>query len=299
MEPTRVYLTVDTECAEERVESERPIPPQGYELRVWGRFRNRSDALGITLFDHVLAENGLKATFFVEALGSYFFGLDGLREVCTYLKGRGHDVQLHAHPIQRNAAYRTKEDAPASDDFADYDVEAQATMLRDGIAILAKCGVPREEVVAFRAGNCAASAATWDAMRKAGLTLSSSCDVTRPRCRLPTNDARAGVFAAGEDVWELPIGAFVAPRGGARSLRVGEVSFDEMRAALLAARARGVGDVCVVAQSSDFARVDSVAERTGRVDRLTFRRFEQLCRFLRDQERDFTVDTVRALASRL
>jgi len=39
---TRVYITIDTECAEERNVGGRELPAQGYDVRVWGRFANQA-----------------------------------------------------------------------------------------------------------------------------------------------------------------------------------------------------------------------------------------------------------------
>jgi hypothetical protein len=106
---TRVYLTVDIECAEERVmRGGRVQPPLGYDLRIWGRFKNQPRDLGIGLIMDVVERYGLKATFFTEALGAGYFGEGGLAEVCREILGRGHDVQLHCHPIQRRPDWKTR-----------------------------------------------------------------------------------------------------------------------------------------------------------------------------------------------
>ena len=44
---TRVFITVDVECAEERRRGSRVQPTQGWDLRVWGRFQNQREELGI------------------------------------------------------------------------------------------------------------------------------------------------------------------------------------------------------------------------------------------------------------
>src|SRR4029078_1736450 len=98
--PTRVYLTVDVECAEERVRKGRVSPTLGYDLRVWGRFSNQSEDLGIPLILRELGRTGHQATFFVQRLGARRFGEDGLRQLVKRLVDDGQDVQLHTHPIQ-------------------------------------------------------------------------------------------------------------------------------------------------------------------------------------------------------
>ena len=66
--PTRVYLTVDIEGAEERPGRDGVVPPQDYDLRVWGRFANQADELGLPVLLDRLERHGLPGTFFVEII---------------------------------------------------------------------------------------------------------------------------------------------------------------------------------------------------------------------------------------
>ncbi len=40
---TRVYITVDVECAEERILGDTKSPAMGHDLRIWGRFVNQRE----------------------------------------------------------------------------------------------------------------------------------------------------------------------------------------------------------------------------------------------------------------
>ena len=299
--PTRVYLTVDVECAEERSAGGRLVPAQDYDVRVWGRFRNQPRELGIGLIMAELEAHDLRATFFTEVLGAETFGLDGLRRVVGALRQRGHDVQLHAHPIQRCGRYRSFGWPPADDDLAGYPLDAQIALLRDAIAILTSCGVPRGEIRAFRAGNYAASNATWAAMAAVGLRVSSSynpCYFARG-CRLRFAGSRPGLFRAEHGVLELPISNFVEPGGGHRHLQITAVSLAEITRHLWQARRLGIAEVTIVTHSFEFAHVDSIAQRRGRINTVNLLRLRGLCRFLRRHAAEFAVDTVGALAARL
>lgn len=297
---TRVYITVDVEGAEERIVRGKMLPPQGYDLRVWCRFRNQRRDLGIDLLMHELEACGLRGTFFVEALGSHYFGKERLADVCRAIRGRGHDVQLHTHPIQRNAAFRSKLDAPAPDDVAAYDVATQTSLLREGIDILESCGVPRSEIVGFRAGNFGASNATWEAMKDAGLVVSSNYNPCYfgKNCKMRHPNARAGLFEPLPGVWELPISTFEEARAP-RHLQITAISSDEMIDALVQAHRAGVEEVCIVTHSFELCHIDSVFEKTGRVNSINLHRMRTLCRFLQDHAADFEVDTVGALGQRL
>jgi hypothetical protein len=247
-----------------------------------------------------LEAHGLRATFFVEVLGSAFFGLERLREVCGSLHDRGHDVQLHTHPIQRNAAFLSKGDRPVSDDMAAYDVAAQAAMLREGLDVLVACGIPREQLLAFRAGNFGANNDTWTAMKQAGLLLSSNynpCYFTK-NCRMRHDNARAGLFEAVPGLFELPISNF---RDGAsyRHVQITAVSAEETRDVLWQARALGIEEVCIVTHSFELCHIDDVVARTGRLNTVNLQRLRALCRFLAENAADFEIDTAGALAQRL
>jgi hypothetical protein len=298
---TRVYLTVDVECAEERTIAGRDLPAQGYDVRVWGRFQNQPVDLGIGLIMRELEKFDFRATFFTEVLGSTTFGIDGLREATTEMRKRGHDVQLHAHPIQRRARYRSEGTQPADDDIGAYSLSQQTSMLREGIDILVQCGVPRDEVLAFRAGNYGANNDTWAAMAAVGLRLSSSynpCYFDK-NCRLRYDDSRPGLFRAENDIFELPISNFVEKGGRHRHMQITAVSLAEMKSYLLEARRLGIGEVTLVTHSFEFCHIDSIEGRLGRVNSMNLLRLRGLCSFLKEHADELEVDTVGALAQRL
>ncbi len=298
---TRVYITTDVECAEERVVAGRPLPAQGYDLRVWGRFVNQSEDLGIGLIMRELEACGLKGTFYTEVFGAQYFGIDGLSEVCQALRRRGHDVQLHTHPIQRHANYRTRGEAPAGDNVADYDAGKQAELLSEGIEILGRCGIPSNEVVSFRAGNFGANNETWGAMARAGLRVSSNFNPCyfEKNCKMRSDASAPGLFDAGQGVWELPISNFREQGGNYRHVQITAVSLAEMKDYLLEARRLGIGEVTVVTHSFEFCHIDSIEEKLGRINTVNLLRLRGLCRFLRDHSSEFEVETVKNLAARL
>jgi hypothetical protein len=299
---TRVYFTVDVECAEERVSRGRASPAMGYDLRMWGRLDNQREPLGIELIMRELEAYGHRGTFFVEAIGSHHFGMDGLKEVCQSLHGRGHDVQLHLHPVQRRADWHSRGEARVSDDIADYPVEEQARLLGEGRDLLARAGVPADELLGYRAGNFGASNDTWRAMKLAGLVLSSNYNPCYfgKNCKMRYSGAQLGLFATPEEgVYELPITNFIEPTGGFRHLQVTAVSLEEIKHCLERCRALGVREVTLVTHSFEFYFLDSAASRCGHVNRLNVERLRGLSRFLHERSADFEVDTVGALARRL
>src|SRR5687768_14739657 len=70
--------------------------PRAFQRYVYGRSRYGDYALPKTL--EILNSFGLRATFFVEPLFAYRFGVEPLAEVVGMIRGAGQDVQLHIHP---------------------------------------------------------------------------------------------------------------------------------------------------------------------------------------------------------
>ena len=301
LQQTRVYLTFDVECAEERIIGAAVQPARGYDLRVWGRLRNQGRELGLPLITDELAEAGLEATFFVEPFGSSYFGLAGLSEVCGYLRVRGHDVQLHAHPTQRCIDWHTRSEPRLPDDMAAYSTGMQAALLREGMAILERCGVPRHTLLGFSAGNFGASNDTWRAMAAVGLKLSCNfnLDYLDKTCRILWATPANALFDTHLGVHELPVTNFANGRGRFRHLQVSAVSFPEMKHALLEAARLGLPQVTVLSHPFEYFLVDSDAEGTGRPNPVNIQRLRQLCAFLRAHQELFVVETVGALAQRL
>ncbi|MCX5743216.1 MAG: hypothetical protein NT062_12050 [Proteobacteria bacterium] len=297
---TRVYLTIDTECAEERGASD---PVLGWDVRVWGRFGNQQRALGIELIMDELARTNTRATFFTEALGSAYFGEAELAKVCGAMLARGHDVQLHTHPRQARANYRSLGLPPASDDIGDYDLATQTAMLQEGVAILTRCGVPAASLRAFRAGNYGASNTTWAAMQRAGLIVSSNYNPCyfEKNCKTRSDRASAGLFQAEHGVWELPITTFVERGGGHRHAQITAISAGETRALLDDAHAAGIAEVTIVTHSFELYHHDRVGGGAGygRPNTLNILRLRALCRYVADHPERFTFDTVGALAQRI
>jgi hypothetical protein len=299
---TRVYITVDVECREERKIGDKVQPFAGYDLRMWGRFSNQPKDLGIGLIMRELDRFGFKATFYVDPFGSVFFGADGLAEVCREIRGRGHDTQLHTHPIQRVADWITENRQAPSDRMADYSAAEQLALFKEGIDLLVDAGIPRDEIVSFRAGHFAANNDSWTAMAKAGIKIGSNLNpcFDRPgHCRIRWPGPASALFDTEQGVWELPVTNFEDGQGRHRLLQITAISLQEMKDLLLQSSQLGYPEVTIVTHSFEFFHIDSEAQKTGRPNTINLRRIRGLAEFL-DAHRDkFEVEPVSALAARL
>jgi len=298
---TRVYITVDVECAEERMINKSLIPPQDYDVRVWGKFKNQRRELGIDLIMRELHAEGLKGTFYTEVLGSYFFGLDGLREVVKVIRGRGHDVQLHMHPVLRAPNWYSRNVIKVSDNIGDYSLGYQADLLSEGMDILVSCGVPRNEIISFRAGNFGANNTTWNAMAQAGLKVSSNYNPCyfKKDCHMRFFGSSADLFEAEANVLELPISCFKYGKNDFRHMQITAVSLQEMKDYLLKSHRMGIKNVVIVTHSFELYHIDDPVKKIGRINSVNLRRFRGLCKFLSENKDKFQVNTVSDLVKEL
>jgi hypothetical protein len=291
---TKVVITIDTECSEERMVSGRLRPPVGYDTRIWGRFRNQERPLGIPLIMDELEACGLTGTFFVEPLAQHHFGMEGLGEVCQGIRNRGHDVQLHVHPNHRRIEWRRPGLEPLPTLLTQYSEGEQRELLREGLESLIAAGVPRESLTCFRAADFGADEATWRAMAGCGLSVSSNYNLCSRWCRLSAPVRTVDAFQATGAVMEVPISTF-AERAGFRHLQISAVSAAETLRYLRAARRMGVSTVCIVTHCFEFFHLDSVDPPLGRLNGRNLERLRTLCRYLRRHAGEFEVETLAEL----
>ncbi|MFQ5491522.1 MAG: hypothetical protein ACE5GE_12440 [Phycisphaerae bacterium] len=305
----RVHFTTDVECSVGGAFADPACRPWGYDLRFHGRFANQAREWGVGFIMDTLERYGFGGTFFVEAFGGRYFGIEGLRHACGGIQDRGHDVQLHLHPVMLDLVAGAKRQVHRrSDDCGDYSLDEQVALLGEGLEILSDCGVTAP--VAFRAGNFAADANTWQAMRRVGLAVSSNLNLAfmngvgrNGPCRLPVDGGSNDLFAVPGHgaLMELPITCIRAlganGRVGVRQLAIPALSTWELIGALKLARRQGIGRVTLILHSFDFAHLDDPAARIGRPIVTHVRRLTRLCQWL-DRNRDaFEVSTVADLAA--
>lgn len=291
----RVYITIDTECREERLDKRgNLIPAAGYDARIWGRFENSADELGIPLIMNTLEANGLKGCFFVDPFGSHSFGRYGLQEVCGNILARGHDVQLHAHPRQKVANWKTQGLAPAPDRMHEYSEDQQRALLAEGIDLLTEASVPRGEIVAFRAGHFAANDNTHVAMADVGLKISSNfnpCYLENSECQLSNPENASSLYQTTSGVWELPI-SNIRNGQGFRHLQITALSAAEITAYLDQAQRSGVTDAVIVTHSFEQFYLQQVTPPRGRVNAINAARLSAVCRYLTAEPQRFEVMTM-------
>jgi hypothetical protein len=296
-----VYLTVDTECTEERLVNGRIRPPVGYDLMMRGRFEGHRNGFGTDFLIRELARYGFRATFFMEVLCSEHFGLEGLTSVCRDLQNAGQDLQLHLHPNFRRPEWRANGGEAPADNIGEFDLETQISLLAAGIDILNRAGVPKDAIVAFRAGNYGASNLTWQALKRVGLSIDSSFNLwgigTEGWCLIDDGE-RNDLYEAIPGLWELPVSCFRESHGF-RHLEITAISSSEMRHTLSQLHAAGTRAATIVLHPGEFFVIDDHEHHRGRPNTINIARFRNLLRFLNGSRNRFQVRTVGALAAEL
>lgn len=296
-----VYLTIDTECSMGGAWDSPtlvPVTPERAILGVSGTHR-----YGAPLIMDLLEEHGLRGSFFVEVFAAAVVGEAPVSATCREIVARGHDVQLHLHPVFRYYERRRKgliapDQLPSHmDRIGGHSPAQQTELLEEGVSVFER--LVGRKPVAFRAGNYAADHATLAALEKVGIRydtsfnaayLGSSCLITD--VAVTNSPWRTG------SLWEIPVTVFstgTGPLSGVKPLEISAVSFREIRSVLEQAERLGMGTATMVLHSfSLFKKADFQFSRI-RPDRLLVRRLGRLCAYLGANRDRFRVSTFSEL----
>ncbi len=234
---TLLVLTVDTESSFGGV---RPIPP---EVRVWGRVGG--GVYGIERIMDCCEARGMRATFFVNTLEALHHGEDQIRAVCAAVRERGHDAQLHVHPIWLGGAYAHKA-------LTAYGYAEQRAAIERALDIFRRaCG---EAPLAHRAGGLAANADTFRALESLGIRCDSSVAVGHCAYGLGESNVPRTIGS----IAEVPVTTFVQVRLGSwaprRHFDLNADSLSELCWVVDRAAEAGVAAVTLLMHSFSFVR---------------------------------------------
>ncbi|EAR21259.1 polysaccharide deacetylase family protein [Nitrococcus mobilis] len=233
-------------------------------------------------------DHGLAATFFVEPLFSFRFGLPALEEIIGLILERHQDIQLHAHTEWLDEAKpailpRVREKTARICDFSE---DEQAKILQMSIARLHEAGAPRAK--AFRAGSYAFDRNTLRALQKSGITIDTSYNAAslagtadvEPH-RLLSQPTRC------DSVYLYPVTTFHdGSRRNIRPLALTAISSKEIEYVLTYAADHQWKTVVIVLHNFELLTPDKT-----RPDPIVVNRFRRLCRFLERNSDRFNVST--------
>jgi len=290
-----VYITVDTETSLGGAWENPQWKPVHPERAILGRIGSK--LYGVPLIMDILEENDLRATFFTEVLARDIVDASELAEAYAPIHKRGHDPQLHLHPVFHyyqlvtQGLLRREQLPPRMDLIGGLPFEKQLELLEKGRSIFRDIfgSLP----TAFRAGCYGASMSTLDALERIGIPYDSSFNAAYfgstclMNSRKPTNTP----WLNGA-VWEIPVTTFetgARRMHGLKPLEVSAVSLWEMQEVLDQAESLGQHTVTVMMHSFAFLKRADVQFRRMRPDRLVIRRFRKFCQFLRRNRSRFRV----------
>ena len=292
-----VYLTIDTECSMGGAWNSPGVEPVGPERAILGRAG--AHRYGTPLIMDILEAHGLRGVFFAEMFASAVVGDAPLAEAYREIRARGHDVQLHLHPVfhyyaglERGRISADQVPSPI-DQIGTQPLETQIGLIEEGMSIFDRLvgGPP----MAFRAGNYAASDATLAALDKLGFRYDSSFNAAYhgTSCRISGPRSINAPWEAGS-LWEVPVTVFTTGAGRFRRMKpleISAVSFLEIRRVLEQAERLAMGTVTMILHSfSLFKAADAQLSRL-RPDRLVIRRLRRLCGYLAAHRARFRVRT--------
>jgi hypothetical protein len=273
----RVYFTIDVETSMGGSWHNPAYEPLGLERTVFGKHESRF--YGIPLIMDILEEQGFRGTFFTEVFSSYAVGQDERLKVFRMIRTRGHDAQLHLHPIFR--FYRDRSAGrPARhlDLLHKLSLGEQREFIREGIGLFT--GLSGQAPRAFRAGCYGASETTLQVLRENGILIDSSYNLTYlENSGFHIQPLNAPTIIDG--VYEFPLTVFrVFGSNRYRMLEIGAVSVSEVVATIRRLQAAGCKDVVLSLHSFSFLKKADVRYHCCRPDYITIQRMRRLCRTL-------------------
>ena len=280
---------MDTECREERLHKGRKLPAAGYDERVFGNFLNQT-GLGLEFIVRTLKRYDLKGVFFVDPMGAYSFGKQGLSDVIHYLRKNNQDIQIHLHPIQKTAYWHSNKENPANDFMSHYSQTQQYELIEEAKNLLYEAGVPADTLNCLRAGHYSADDKLYKAMYKARVFSASNYNVDyiqKGICKLKLRQSNHNIARKNDDgVTEYPV-TNIQSSNGSRHCQVTALSFWEMKEALEKAEKNGVEDFVIVTHSFEFLFEGSNGR--GYKNHINRWRFLLLCRYLSRYKQKYSV----------
>ncbi|MES2116733.1 MAG: hypothetical protein V4578_16350 [Pseudomonadota bacterium] len=274
----KVFLTVDTELWPDVPGwPHRPLPPErahcDEELAVDIHGLTSAGGFGLPYQIGVLAQHGLRASYFVEALFAEQAGLAPLAHIVGLVQRGGQQVELHLHPEWLPRPADAQPPVPVCQYLCHLPLERQSALIGQGLANLRAAGAA--PVHAFRAGSFGGSRVTLQALAHHGIQIDTSYT---PSYQVGVWDQPIAQPMPFDGVWEFPVASFRDYPGHTRHAQLCACSHAEMVHALEGAWRAGWYAFVIVLHSFELIR-----KRGGCLpapERHLIQRYEQLCAFL-------------------
>ncbi len=255
-----------------QVSANTPVP---LDRLVFGEYGSR--LFGIPLIMEILEEHGFRATFFTEVFCAYTLGCSEVEKVFRHIRERGHDAQLHLHPIYRFYHDRCLgQPAREVDLMFQLSLEQQRQLIREGVSLFTQLsGQPPR---AYRAGCYGASETTLTVLGENGIEIDSSYNLAYldSPCGFRLRPLNAPRLI--ERIYEFPVTVFRVPgSSGFKPLEISAVSVGEILGTIRCLQQAGCRDVVLVLHSFSFLKNLDVRCQNYRPDHIVIQRFRKLC----------------------
>ena len=154
---------------------------------------------GATRIADICEDFGLRATFFVNVYEHSRIGERPLSDLCGKLVKRGHDVQIHTHPIWIDPQRR--------EHMWQYSLNEQSNIIRTGMELIKQW--TGRYPLAHRAGAYGLNLDTIEALRLNRIRIDSSMFLDHPNCKLVWS---RNAIVEQDGVLELPVTGFYRRR---------------------------------------------------------------------------------------
>jgi hypothetical protein len=269
-----VFITVDVEIWCDGWNDLDAKFPEAFNRYIYGRTDGGDYGLPFQL--KVLADNGLRAVFFVEPLFSLRFGEAPLQDIVGLLRDQGHEIGLHLHtewvdeartPILPNVTKKMQH-------LKYFDRADQAALLAQGRTLLQAAGAG--EITSFRAGSFAFNADTLSALAEVNIPVDASYNATLfgPESGVAPGQSltRPTMF---DGVAEYPMAVFDDGLRGLRHAQITSCSLAELKHVVRQCAERDVGSCVILSHNFEL-----LTPSKHRADPIVVRRFEKFCQFL-------------------
>ena len=239
--------------------------------------KQKSGYYGIPLLMDILDEHGFRATFFTEVFCGYNVGHQEVEKVFRCIIDRGHDAQLHLHPVQRfyrdfvNGMPRRERDL-----MFELPPEEQRALIAEGVDLFRR--FTGKQPRAYRAGCYGASEVTLTALRENGIEIDSSYNLASldASCGFATRPLNAPVVIDG--VYEFPVTVFrVMGVSGYKPMEVSAVAVNEIIESIRSMRQSGCRDVVLSLHSFSLMKNLGLRHEQSKPDRIVIQRLRNLC----------------------
>lgn len=270
-EPTRVYLTIDTEYESGFTARNGPDTRESnFRRSIMGETQSGAAGIGYQLdrFD----EHGLKAVFFVDPMPALLWGVEAIGDVVAPILTRGHDVQLHLHTewLALAGAANPLGERTGSN-LKDFTFEEQCMLVGYARETLVAAGAPPP--VAFRAGNYGANDDTLRALAEFGIAYDSSFSPGFPASACEIGLGPGDLAPTRRcNVIEVPVGCIADSGGKRRHAQLTALSKQELLAMIRHARDSGAGSLTIVSHSFEL-----LSRKRHQINNIVKRRFDSFC----------------------